>query len=125
MYYVFFFLMIRRPPRSTRTDTLFPYTTRFRSKLLSGTWVHVGALRMALLDTLDLLQDIVIVGEGRSELRALGWLRAADARRIAGAGVDAGALAVHPAVTGHLAERLAVHNEIGRASGEHSVWQYG
>src|SRR3546814_5333865 len=36
MYYVcsvgmFFFLMIRRPPRSTRTDTLFPYTTRFRS----------------------------------------------------------------------------------------------
>src|SRR3546814_8304170 len=34
-YYVvlsrFFFLRIRRPPRSTRTDTLFPYTTLFRS----------------------------------------------------------------------------------------------
>src|SRR3546814_20677702 len=31
-YYIFvFFLMIRRPPRSTRTDTLFPYTTLFRS----------------------------------------------------------------------------------------------
>src|SRR3546814_14732858 len=30
-YCVFFFLMIRRPPRSTRTDTLFPYTTLFRS----------------------------------------------------------------------------------------------
>src|SRR3546814_7305835 len=28
-----FFLMIRRPPRSTRTDTLFPYTTLFRSSL--------------------------------------------------------------------------------------------
>src|SRR3546814_4658484 len=28
---VFFFLMIRRPPRSTRTDTLFPDTTLFRS----------------------------------------------------------------------------------------------
>src|SRR3546814_1932567 len=27
----FFFLVIRRPPRSTRTDTLFPYTTLFRS----------------------------------------------------------------------------------------------
>src|SRR3546814_8106431 len=26
--------MIRRPPRSTRTDTLFPYTTRFRSRVL-------------------------------------------------------------------------------------------
>src|SRR3546814_16407148 len=30
---IFFFLMIRRPPRSTRTDTLFPYTTLFRSGL--------------------------------------------------------------------------------------------
>src|SRR3546814_13486103 len=30
-FYLFFFLMIRRPPRSTRTDTLFPYTTLFRS----------------------------------------------------------------------------------------------
>src|SRR3546814_16777415 len=28
----FFFLMILRPPRSTRTDTLFPYTTLFRSR---------------------------------------------------------------------------------------------
>src|SRR3546814_16646707 len=28
---LFFFLMILRPPRSTRTDTLFPYTTLFRS----------------------------------------------------------------------------------------------
>src|SRR6056297_3084363 len=31
LFFVFFFLMIRRPPRSTRTDTLFPYTTLFRS----------------------------------------------------------------------------------------------
>src|SRR3546814_12436100 len=32
VFNVFFFLMIRRPPRSTRTDTLFPYTTLFRSR---------------------------------------------------------------------------------------------
>src|SRR3546814_16546129 len=31
VFVLFFFLMIRRPPRSTRTDTLFPYTTLFRS----------------------------------------------------------------------------------------------
>src|SRR3546814_13423735 len=31
MSFFFFFLMIRRPPRSTRTDPLFPYTTLFRS----------------------------------------------------------------------------------------------
>src|SRR3546814_11964302 len=33
--YRFFFLMIRRPPRSTRTDTLFPYTTLFRSVIMA------------------------------------------------------------------------------------------
>src|SRR3546814_17573595 len=33
VYLIVFFLMIRRPPRSTRTDTLFPYTTLFRSDL--------------------------------------------------------------------------------------------
>src|SRR3546814_3390699 len=32
---MFFFLMIRRPPRSKRTDTLFPYTTLFRSLLVA------------------------------------------------------------------------------------------
>src|SRR3546814_10573765 len=33
---MFFFVMLRRPPRSTRTDTRFPYTTLFRSKPASG-----------------------------------------------------------------------------------------
>src|SRR3546814_5791739 len=32
--------MIRRPPRSTRTDTLVPYTTLFRSRLNSGVMPH-------------------------------------------------------------------------------------
>src|SRR3546814_17135287 len=47
---VFFFVMIRRPPRSTRTDTLFPYTTLFRARRLQcierhGPGVGVLALR--------------------------------------------------------------------------------
>src|SRR3546814_20983156 len=33
---VVFFLMIRRPPRSTRTDTLFPYTTLVRSEVMQA-----------------------------------------------------------------------------------------
>src|SRR3546814_5468442 len=37
---MFFFLMIRRPPRSTRTDTLFPYTTLFRSVVGLHELVH-------------------------------------------------------------------------------------
>src|SRR3546814_15689080 len=45
-----FFLMIRRPPRSTRTDTLFPYTTLFRSLVDIGSHLFsstVDALRDA------------------------------------------------------------------------------
>src|SRR3546814_13554540 len=37
------FLMIRRPPRSTRTDTLFPYTTLFRSDPVVLLDQHQGA----------------------------------------------------------------------------------
>src|SRR3546814_8061743 len=40
----FFFLMIRRPPRSTRTDTLLPYTTLFRSVTLD----HVNRARLGI-----------------------------------------------------------------------------
>src|SRR3546814_19146388 len=39
-----FFLMIRRPPRSTRTDTLFPYTTLFRSRGFLKNPVMVGSV---------------------------------------------------------------------------------
>src|SRR3546814_11943680 len=45
-----FFLMFRRPPRSTRTDTLFPYTTLFRAdaraadiEWLGDLWNDYGA----------------------------------------------------------------------------------
>src|SRR3546814_11675012 len=39
----YFCLMIRRPPRSTRTDTLFPYTTLFRSSF-RGAFAYLGGL---------------------------------------------------------------------------------
>src|SRR3546814_11598044 len=49
-----FFLMIRRPPRSTRTDTLFPYTTLFRSKAgdvtMSGLSIGDAIPAVKLLD---------------------------------------------------------------------------
>src|SRR3546814_11701913 len=47
----FFFLMIRRPPRSTLTDTLFPYTTLFRSRAdnekgrMAAVYAGFGTLR--------------------------------------------------------------------------------
>src|SRR3546814_17550526 len=48
--------MIRRPPRSTRTDTLFPYTTLFRSKRNPQAFIELAAevinstKRLALVD---------------------------------------------------------------------------
>src|SRR3546814_11831230 len=43
LYFCFFFLMIRLPPRSTRTDTLFPYTTLFRSQSDHGCSTRLSA----------------------------------------------------------------------------------
>src|SRR3546814_15334303 len=54
----FFFLMIRRPPRSTRTDTLFPYTTLFRS----------GAQRLAAELFLDVVGSIGVDHRERPHL---------------------------------------------------------
>src|SRR3546814_11884927 len=53
--------MILRPPRSTRTDTLFPYTTRFRALLdieLDGTGVTGDAL---IHRVLDIVWQLVVV----------------------------------------------------------------
>src|SRR3546814_13518274 len=64
----FFFLMIRRPPRSTRTDTLFPYSTLVRS-----VWDAAGELGYPFGDWVRLLS---LTGQRRSEIAALerGWL---------------------------------------------------
>src|SRR3546814_6363223 len=71
----FFFLMIRRPPRSTRTDTLFPYTTLFRSfgqrrKMLRRSLAdHVpsGALEAAGIDPTRRAEELALDDWVRSE----------------------------------------------------------
>src|SRR3546814_8257419 len=87
--FFFFFLMIRLPPISTRTDTLFPYTTLFRS-VTRGTYLFAvpgstGACRDAwddiLVHQLDfryrpcnfelMHQDVVRSEEHTSELQSL------------------------------------------------------
>src|SRR3546814_13368137 len=88
MCYLFFFLMIRRPPRSTRTDTLFPYTTLFRSEdadhkvKLSpgGTW-FVDTYSTTATAPVTLLRNAVdgtlvreVARGDISRLRAAGWV---------------------------------------------------
>src|SRR3546814_15672678 len=59
----FVFLMIRRPPRSTRTYTLFPYTTRFRSLVAVTAFGLTTALSYAASGLVDwTLASVFIVG---------------------------------------------------------------
>src|SRR3546814_15638828 len=61
-----FFLMIRRPPRSTRTDTLFPYTTLFRSSLYNLTAAELADAANAAAPT-TVCQEDLTKNYGRSE----------------------------------------------------------
>src|SRR3546814_5992009 len=61
--------MIRRPPRSTRTDTLFPYTTLFRSKnrqmflpMVIGSYYFIGSASVILKGAQ--VPDFCIIGAG-------------------------------------------------------------
>src|SRR3546814_16496114 len=65
----FFFLMIRRPPRSTRTDTLFPYTTLFRS--IVGVEFLIVSVRDRLTDRTQVTQCQAIVLEANPDATVL------------------------------------------------------
>src|SRR3546814_5711367 len=82
---IFLFLMIRRPPRSTRPDTLFPYTTLFRSKQVGRTnrRGHVRGRDEVLARIAETLLEVHIVetadplerpATGRLNLELLGEL---------------------------------------------------
>src|SRR3546814_269743 len=71
---LFFFLMIRRPPRSTRTDTLFPYTTLFRSVNYKRRWrVAASALNYRLREV-GLISDSKCTSN-YVEMSRRGWLK--------------------------------------------------
>src|SRR3546814_15439591 len=80
--------MIRRPPRSTRTDTLFPYTTLFRSISSLNYW------RTNLFDTMLLATDLdgtFLGGKSADKLKLYRLIRASKDIRLAfvtGRGVE-------------------------------------
>src|SRR3546814_12255420 len=77
-----FFLMIRRPPRSTRTDTLFPYTTLFRSPLRDHARVHAEDGRPRARH-----DDSHLHGAGQPRLRQRSG-HGEEVPRVAGAAAD-------------------------------------
>src|SRR3546814_20866478 len=109
LYCLVFFLMIRRPPRSTRTDTLFPYTTLFRSNLKRVALELGGKSANILLDDLDDegFEKAVRDGIGKAYINsgqtctALTRMlvpadRLADAERIAADEVESNSQPRHP-----------------------------
>src|SRR3546814_9642990 len=78
MSHMFFFLMIRRPPRSTRTDTLFPYTTLFRSSTRTRTTFELAATRLSA-DVLNLQVAASSTSKGETLFDTLKTLEAMQA----------------------------------------------
>jgi feruloyl-CoA synthase len=87
-------------------------------KLITGTFVHVGAVRTALLSAVPVLADAVIAGEGRDRLCALTWLNLAEAHALTGEDIQAeGEFVVHDTLHMALAQWLADHNDtVGSAA---------
>src|SRR3546814_20433824 len=80
--------MIRRPPRSTRPDTLFPYTTLFRSPLglLAAPHLDIGAEAAAL--AADVLAGVGVLAEDfRAGIRAAFAVALAEASRELALGI--------------------------------------
>src|SRR3546814_6786052 len=73
--------MIRRPPRSTRTDTLFPYTTLFRSVVLVGE-DHHGVRADEAVEFLELAEFQRQVALRRRQDAARGAARQVGAERV-------------------------------------------
>lgn len=81
-------------------------------KLLSGTWVHAGQLRLqAIAAASPVIQDAVVTGQDRDEVGLLAFISIDGCKSLAGEGLTPDELAAHPAVHAQLSAGLAVHNQ--------------
>src|SRR3546814_18568365 len=121
--------MLRRPPRSTRTDTLFPYPTLFRS---AARFAETGerAVGAQVQPRPEDLARIIIErrAEVEEEMRVLARREAvavdADARARGEFGADAAVSQRHGIIAGARLFGLMVEPQIGRASCRERGCQY-
>ena len=80
-------------------------------KLVSGTWVSTGSVRVAAVAASGgVLSDAIVCGLNREEIGLLGFLNEAYCQRLAGGALPLEDLVRHPAVEAALREGLAAHN---------------
>jgi feruloyl-CoA synthase len=95
-------------------------------KLTTGTWVHVGSLRVGVLAACSpVLQDAIVAGADREFVGLLCWLNAAGCQKLIGANLAKDSaptalfeLAKHPLVREHVRRSLARWNEVHAGSSE-------
>jgi feruloyl-CoA synthase len=87
-------------------------------KLLSGTFVHVGGLRLAALSAATpVLQDAVVTGQDREFVGLLAWPNLAACRQLVGKpDATLAEVAAHPAVLTRVKDGLAEHNRANPGS---------
>src|SRR3546814_17267444 len=101
--------MIRRPPRSTRTDTLFPYTTLFRSQAVGNAWDFALAAEGQPGAFAELLDDAGLRAQERAPMTPV-------VKLVFGANYDKTRLAEYACALGHAKEAGVGRGEqIGRA----------
>src|SRR3546814_16077601 len=105
--------MIRRPPRSTRTDTLFPYTTLFRSLLGQESYrgLEIAVNEMNKAGGLNGEQITILKADAVDPTQAVSETKRLTSEKVA-------------AVFGSYAAGIS-YAEIGRATCRERVCQYG
>jgi feruloyl-CoA synthase len=90
-------------------------------KLTTGTWVHVGSLRIGTLAAASpALQDAVVTGENRAFIGLLAWLSLPGCQKLVGesAPADLAMLSKHPVIREHVRRTMAQWNAAHAGSSE-------
>lgn len=86
-------------------------------KLRSGTWVHVSAVRQAVVEACaPLVHNVAVTGHDRAGLGLLVFVQPGACSALAGEDLDAAAAAAHPVIIAHVREALARYNRVWPAS---------
>jgi len=104
-------------PKRPECGIMFDGRVSENFKLRSGTWVNVGALRVAVVDALrPLIQDVVVAGHDRNEIGLLLFPNISACRQLILTAAEKPASVLHPVLTESLANLLREFNRAARGA---------